>query len=156
MAANCKLAQQQEKTATDLWKASETQKTKLEQQLRGMGHTVALTLPPLTSNPQEASTQTELANCIELVDIATQTDPTSPRDQTMVSAQTEEDISTTIRNYEEDIALHKAFADKAKERQIGGRENKGADRKKGSRTTETAPRSNGPALGGRTQCCNIS
>ena len=81
-----------------------------------MGQIVVLTLPPPTSNPHDASTQTELACCVELVDIATQTNPTRPRDQMTVSTQTEEDINTTIRNYEEDIALHKAVADKNKER----------------------------------------
>ena len=97
MATNCKLARQQAKTATNLWKASQTQKTELEQQLQGMGQTTSLTLPPLTSKAQEASTQT---NCVELVKIATQTDPTNLHDHTTIDTQTEEDFNMTIHNYE--------------------------------------------------------
>ena len=73
-------------------------------------------LPPPTSNPHEVSTQTELPSCVELVNIAAQTDPTSPREQATVCTQIKEDINTSIHNYEEDIVLHKVVADKAKER----------------------------------------
>ena len=45
-----------------------------------------------------------------------QTNSTSPQALMIVSTQTKEGLSRAIRQYEEDIVVHKAITDKAKER----------------------------------------